>query len=569
MNGRDRTPQIDSPDSADHLRLAKVPVRSKLAASLTELHVESTGRSDPIISCRGVYILLLVPLTLFIVSLFIRPAMVFDTAAGFTVFRSMLNGAPFNTDVSPDPANIANDIHTFMTWWTPGQYLVPGAFVWLGTDYGVAIALTALLANVIGVLGWIRIARSYDVSCFVLFSFVLGLVTFHYAVWPFRLYSGGEVLLFAVVPWSLSALQWGAKRGPATAFAVSVLSAVALFFAKLSGLFAFAANIAAISVLDVLPRRRVSLSLLALWAGAATAAVLLLVFWISRGQTAVTVPGYALTWPVIWFPVAAAAFSGLSLHELLAWLLVHPSAPILFSIGSTSYLLGPLGLLLMGWVWLRLRNTRFRAMAALFLTIIAFYTAAFIATYVRSAASANVPFEERYFRYAGILFYLLLLVAVDQWRRFLAKIIAILIVGVFAVYGLASYANGARDLMRGHYDQASGTSMLAVSPAALAYLRSEMAAHDWKNAIAVVPEPEAANGLPRFRIIFSFSLQDAASLNEIARQRWAGRIDKIFVIVFDRMRADGKAAAVLKTFVDYDPAKWSQIQIDGMVIYSQ
>ena len=84
-----------------------------------------------------------------------------------------------------------------------------------------------------------------------------------------------------------------------------------------------------------------------------------------------------------------------------------------------------------------------------------------------------------------------------------------------------------------------------------------------------MPYPEATIGLPRFRIILDFVFLDGLSLEELAHQRWAGRVDKIFVIVWEKMRDNGKAEAVLRSFVDYKFEKWSQIQMDGVVIYSQ
>ena len=138
------------------------------------------------------------------------------------------------------------------------------------------------------------------------------------------------------------------------------------------------------------------------------------------------------------------------------------------------------------------------------------------------------------------------------------------------LYGLTSYAKGAYALQRDHrYDPVSGTSMLVVAPGILKYLRSELASHDWQHPIAVVPAPEAANGLPGFRTIFSFNFLSDASLDQTALQRWAGRTDKIFVILDKAMRDDGKAEAVLRSFVDYDIHKWSEVEMDGMVIYSQ
>lgn len=245
-----------------------------------------------------------------------------------------------------------------------------------------------------------------------------------------------------------------------------------------------------------------------------------------------------------------------------------PDISVITVLADASYVLGPLGLLLMGWVWFRLRNTRHRPMAARLLPIMAFYIAAYIAMYIRSGGIVGtIVFEERYFYFAGILFFLLLLVAMDQWRGFLARAAPILIVGTFAAYGLTAYAH---QIMRNrHYDRASGTAMQIVSPAVLEYLRSEMAAHNWQHAIAAVPQPEAANGLPHYRILFSFDFQDYSSLAEIARQRWAGRADKIFIILNEKMLGNGKAEAVLKDFVDYDYERWNQILMDGMVVYSQ
>jgi len=74
--------------------------------------------------------------------------------------------------------------------------------------------------------------------------------------------------------------------------------------------------------------------------------------------------------------------------------------------------------------------------------------------------------------------------------------------GAFAAYGVASYANGERQLLQSNsYDPLSGTSQEIVRPAVLEYLRSQIATHRWRRAIAVIPSPEAAIGLPHFRVI--------------------------------------------------------------------
>ena len=444
----------------------------------------------------------------------------------------------------------------------------PALSVWLGANYGLALSLTALISTVIGVIGWAQVVRSVAVTPFVSFVFLSGLVTFHYTTLPFRAYNGGEVLLFAAAPWCLYWLRYAVDRRPSVCFAISLLLAALLFIAKLTGLVAFTANVLAIGLLEAMRQRRLTSSLLAMLAASGVGVILFLFFWVARGEVPAGGSELAITWPAIWFPVAGAVFSGVSALDLLASLLQHSSVPILSDVSMTSYVsyvLGPLGLPVIFWVWYRLRDTHYRATAIGLFTIIALYTAAFAAMYIRSA---NISFEERHFRYPGILFFLLLLIALDQRRTLVAKGLTLIGVGVFAMYGLVSYANGARKLMRGnYYDPLSGTSQLIVSPFVLEHLRSEMRGHNWQSAIAALPVPEAAIGLPRFRIIDTHL--DFTPRDSIAGQRWVGRAEKIFVIVQERMVDNGKAEALVKSFVDYDYDKWSKEQIDGMIIYSQ
>src|SRR5262245_49334013 len=314
----------------------------------------------------GCYVPLLIPTILFLGSLYIPPKIFIDSGVGFLALRSMLEGGPFNSITAPDPANIANDVAIFLTWWSPGQYLVPGSFIWLGTNYGFAVSLTTLLGTVIGVVGWIQLARSFAVSSFVLFLFALGLSTFPYVTQRFLMYWGGELLLFAVAPWSLYAMRWSANKTPILCFTVSLLSAALLFFAKLTGLIVFATNVVAISLIALVNHRRLDSSTIAMWVASAIAALCFMMFWVGRGPVAADPTVQALyhmyrAIPFSWFPilfsVAGAAFSGI---YGVALFLGHPWMQINFR--WATGLLGPLGLLLMVWVWYRLRHTRYRNM---------------------------------------------------------------------------------------------------------------------------------------------------------------------------------------------------------------
>jgi hypothetical protein len=98
-----------------------------------------------------------------------------------------------------------------------------------------------------------------------------------------------------------------------------------------------------------------------------------------------------------------------------------------------------------------------------------------------------------------------------------------------------------------------------------------------------VPQsPSLAVSLPRFRIINLWDPIAAPcglpreqvrvsnfSLGRCRPTKFAGRSDKIFVVVEKEMIANGKAEAILQSFTDYEFENWRRTNLDGMVIYTQ
>src|SRR5262249_28285568 len=267
-----------------------------------------------------------------------------------------------------------------------------------------------------------------------------------------RIYNGGELLLFAAAPWSLYAMRWAANKPPVVCLAISLLSVALLFFAKLTGLIVFAANVGAITLVALGSQRQLSSSTFTMWVGSIIGAVCVMLFWLARGAVGARGGTFTFSWFPIWFSVASAAFSGTTASEFLSWLLGHTWLQItsedldLYTrMLRLSYVLGPLGLLLIVWVWLRLRHTRYRDMAVLLLTVISLDAIPLAAMYLRGAP---ISFEDRHFRYAGILFFLLLLTAIDQWRVRFANGLAWLVVIVLGLYGLKTSVTDAYAQMR-------------------------------------------------------------------------------------------------------------------------
>ena len=81
--------------------------------------------------------------------IYLYPTSIFpDSCWGFQVLRAMQMGGGFNMAIKPDPADVAKNSAEFLTWWSPGQYLVPYIFkLLLGINTGKAAAVTEIMAT--------------------------------------------------------------------------------------------------------------------------------------------------------------------------------------------------------------------------------------------------------------------------------------------------------------------------------------------------------------------------------------------------------------------------------------
>ncbi|GAH12607.1 unnamed protein product, partial [marine sediment metagenome] len=195
--------------------------------------------------------------------------------------------------------------------------------------------------------------------------FICGLATFRYVTLPFRIYDGGEVLLFAAAPWAFLLLREAIERRALLSFAITLLSAAVLFLAKLTGLVVFVSITLTIIAFELVAKRRLTASIIAILAASVMAAIVFQLFWASRGALPSTGTEIQWSWRAILVPIEGVAFSGMGVGALTNWLLVHPSAPIISDASLSSYVLGPLGLGMILWIWHCLRNTRYRSMAML------------------------------------------------------------------------------------------------------------------------------------------------------------------------------------------------------------
>src|SRR5438105_2221468 len=100
-----------------------------------------------------------------IILFFIPPALFPDPANGFQVLRSMHLGGGFNNMVAPDQSDISQNYSEYLTWWSPGQYLVPYFFKLItALTMGKAIAITVTLCTLSGLAGFYCFFRKLGFS---------------------------------------------------------------------------------------------------------------------------------------------------------------------------------------------------------------------------------------------------------------------------------------------------------------------------------------------------------------------------------------------------------------------
>ena len=498
-----------------------------------------------------------ISLVLFVTSLRIPPEVNVDSGNGFLVLRSMQRGAGFNTVLLPDSLDITRSVRQFLAWWSPGQYLLPGLFESLGLRIGPAICLTVLIGTACGLAGWARVATRIGAPSPVTNQFVLALATVHFVPHGFRVYTGGEVLLFGCAPWALLALLYALRCRPWVAFGLTLLVGALLFFVKLTGLVVLAAVVIGLTGVEIASTRRLTWSVVAMWLAAIAIALLVRHYWLARGATPLTAvaPADYPNFNPLAFSIAAAAFSGVSALMMVASLASRPLPPVLPNIAVPVF--ATIGVCVMVWIAWRLWQSPHRRWMITCGAIALSYTALIAGLYL---AGSDVSFEERHLRFAGILVFLLFLLAAST-RTSLARYSGPLVAGLFGLYGAVSYAKGVPRILREHvYDRSTGLTVRITSPAALDYLRERQLAEATDSSPVVVVPIQLAVNLPGVRVIPYHLLETT---------RWNGRVDKIYVIPREDTLTSARRDSLLSAFVSYDRRSWRELRFGKFVVFSQ
>ncbi len=490
-----------------------------------------------------------------------------DTGWGFMAWRGTLLGH-FNCLFVPDSENITRDTATFLTLWSPGQYLIPGIISLSGVPLGVAIALTATLCLLLSLLGWIKVFKEYYPDSRIVIFGVLSIAAFRYSTVPFGIYNGGEILLQAATPW----IVLGAFKVPyLSAVSAGLLAAVLVFIAfliKITGLIVAGSALMAGGLVALERLRKIERGMLGGAFGALIVIGVVYALFLSRGETQLSSgplsggPAPGLHWsillPGVLFSVVAPWVAGISWGDLLAWIFWHPGRELIQRGGWVLvWFMLPCAVSVASLVMLWQPKTQKESDLRIF--VFWYYSIIVIIFAYLYYKGANIGYEERHFRSVGTLLFVAALVGamgsnIPSWIRN----IFLVLVGFMALYGLASFSSRALAAADWHAaDRLSWTNQPLVDQSAIRYLQQEYS-REGREALFVIPSPDIVVTMPlEARMIFLEI--DSARESRIAALRYKGRVPgHVFVLLQNRIAESAKGQALLRAFIDYDPLRWTR-----------
>lgn len=140
-----------------------------------------------------------------IVPFFIGSYTLADSLRGFEILAQFESGSVFNTLNYP---NVIDPIISYsVSWWAPGQWLLPFVVQSIGiTDYQTIQAVLILFLLMLSFYGYWRLFTKLKFDRWILSISMLSIVASPLFYWQSLMFHGGDLLLLAYFPWFTIAL---------------------------------------------------------------------------------------------------------------------------------------------------------------------------------------------------------------------------------------------------------------------------------------------------------------------------------------------------------------------------
>jgi hypothetical protein len=497
------------------------------------------------------------------ITLCITPPAIFpDPSWGFQVMRSMQMGSAFNTLIKPDPQNIALNTKEFVTWWSPGQYLVPYAFkLFLNITTGQAAAITTTLCQIIGIAGFYLFFKYAGFSRGIC-TLSLVIIVFQQAFFtPYIFYNGGEVLLFAFAGWFLYGCISISRPGVRLVLFVIITGWIG-FICKSSFIWMYAAGLLFLWIhLSKNQNKAWGWIVNGFWLGipALVSVATIYYFYLSKGGNPSSgARGFNLIWETFSYPIASPLLSGFSADDLAHGFILHNDTPI-FSYTWTIIILLLLALfsiLLICAICCYVNNKAYK------LILLTFYGVSIVFFGLAYLRQMDISYEARHFRIVGLLIIPGTLYLLTQFKTGYQLIFGVLVLFI-AFYSLRFYIanyNGIKTMARG----SSGITQQFIDQPSLNYI--SMLDGKNKDAIFVFTSPDLGLEIQHNRIITLDPLDNDIDINydEYVHKGHAGPL----YILLPSNYIGIRASVILKCFPGYKGFSLKELSNDYVLYFA-
>jgi hypothetical protein len=476
----------------------------------------------------------------------------------------MESGSAFNYYRYPDSNNIAKDVESFATWWTPGQYIIPGLLSRiLNVNLGLSISITIIVSSIMGLWGLYKLYRLLKFNELISIGSVLILATQQYYSLPFSIYNGGEVLLFGGMPWIIQfSLRYKEMRLPYSI--LFILLCLIGFIFKSSFLICLLAifltlvllriqetfEISKFSFADVktvFTRKNITYVL-------KLSAIFLIVFFIiyttflSKGKTPmISARDNTETLMNVFFPIAAPFTSVFSIDRFLVRLFGFPGYKYTFKINYLLFYI-PISLL---YLYLMLRiffkvklNNCYKTLLFSFTCV---YIIFFIVNYFRKAA---ISYESRHLLISGLIFLpgLLSYVYKKNTRKLTKGFFTIFII-LTCIYGTVSFAVRKIGIKENCTLGKDGFNHCIIDKKTLKILQRLDSSLKEGNNIFYIISPEIALEIKENRFLIFDPYSDFSS------KSYLGNVDNLILFLPKNFEGNGKEKLITESFKDYEGFK--------------
>jgi hypothetical protein len=425
--------------------------------------------SEKILTNRYLLIFLLLAFT--IAGFWVALVLGEDPGFGLSVWNDMLHGNSFNTFSLPSSTNIAKNQSLFLTWWSPGQYIVPGVLSnVLGISLGNAALWVTLLFSIIGLVGWHVVYRQFEFDKTTIALGIFFIATSRLFTINFLNYTGGELLLFGSQPWTIW-LYLKYRSKPLTLFGgLLVLSLICFFFksAYTIGLAALCGCAGLAFLTELLKSRKIFTP--SFWTAAAVGGCMLCYLaltqfgFINLGTSPITSTSQpfkitwasfeTLTYPLThWFSIAEIYPQLLQRIELPWW-------------GHVIYYFLMFGGFI-GLLWI-VFQTKFIEARRIFIGFYIVYCGVFLLLYNKGA---EISIEYRHTKIVAYLF-LPLLLAEMRRPKFVLELAFLALIMLNTGYGLASFVIKKLEIKNESATGRAGFALRHATPEDLAFIHS-------------------------------------------------------------------------------------------------